>query len=145
MIESTSAERGAKRRVLVGKTLEAGIKLDGGEVKAVREGRVDWRSSFVRLREDGAYIHGLKIFRYSKDARRTVNVERVRKLLLNKEEINQLRGQLSRKGTLVVPLKVDNKSKYIKLLLAVGRGKKKYDHRREKMREQQEREMKAWG
>lgn len=147
MIESSSAERRIKRRLAVGTTLEAGIKLDGGEVKAIRAGRVDWRSGFVRLREDGAYIQGLKIFRYPKDARRVVEVERVRKLLLNKEEINHLRGLLSRKGTQIVPLKVDARNKYIKILLAVGRGKKKYDHRREKMREQQEREIKreTWG
>lgn len=147
MIESSSAERWVRRRLAAGATLEAGIKLEGGEVKAVREGRIDWRGSFVRLREDGAYIHGLKIFRYAKDARRVVEVERVRKLLLNKEEINHLRGLLSRKGTLILPLKVYNKGRYIKLLLAVGRGKRKYDHRREKIAQQQEREIQreTWG
>lgn len=144
-IKSLSAERQIRRRLTLGKTWEAGIKLDGGEVKAVREGRIDWRGSFVRLRSEGAYLQGLKIFRYSKDARRVVDIERVRKLLLKKEEINHLRGVLSRKGALIVPLQVYNKGKYIKVLLAEAYGKKKYNHRREKMRQQQEREMQNWG
>lgn len=147
MVESSSAERQIAHRFALGKTLEAGIKLDGGEVKAVRERRLDWRGGFVRLREGEVYLYGLKIFRYPKDRRRTVEIERVRKLLLKKEEIDNLRVFLARKGTVVVPLRVYNKEGYIKVLLGMGRGKKKYDHRREKIKEQQERDMKneLWG
>lgn len=129
MIKSDSAERWTKRHFDVGKTLEAGIKLTGAEVKSVRENRVDWRGGFVRVRNGQALIHNLKIFRYSKDGRVETGSERDRVLLLKKQEINQLAGYLSQKGTTIVPLKVYSNGPYIKVLLTITKGKKQYDHR----------------
>lgn len=131
MIKLGKGERFVRRQFAVGKQFEAGIKLFGAEVKAVKEGRVDWRGSFVRFRNGEAFVVGLKIFRYSKAGSTELNPERVRKLLLNKAEIHSLTGILSRKGVVIFPLKVYSHGGIIKIEIGIGRGKREYDHRKE--------------
>lgn len=141
MIKLNRGERFVRRQYEVGKRFEAGIKLLGSEVKAVKEGKVDWRGSFVRIRNGEAYIVGLKIFRYSKADSADYNPERTRKLLLNKSEIDSLSGILSRKGIAIFPLKVYSRGGIIKVELGIGRGKKEFDHRKELKKRQMEEDI----
>lgn len=141
MIKLEKGERFVRRQFEVGQRFEAGIKLFGAEVKAVKERKVDWRGSFVRLRDGEAYLVGLKIFRYSKADGADCNPERIRKLLLNKSEINSLSGILSRKGMVIFPLKVYNRGGIIKVELGIGRGKREFDHRQELKKRQLEEDI----
>ncbi len=137
-----SAVRWVHHHYEVGTRFEAGIKLLGTEVKAVREGRVDLRGSFVRVRDGEAVLTGAKIYKYSKDgSSRLYDPERPRVLLLNKAEIRSIGGLLGQKGVVIVPLKIFSTHRIIKVELGISRGKKKYDHREDLKKRQQERDI----
>ncbi len=137
-----SAVRWVHHHYEVGTRFEAGIKLLGTEVKAVREGRVDLRGSFVRVRDGEAVLTGAKIYKYSKDGSgRLYDPERPRVLLLNKAEIRSIGGLLGQKGVVIVPLKIFSTHRIIKVELGISRGKKKYDHREDLKKRQQERDI----
>ena len=107
----------------------AGIVLRGYEVKAVREGNVNMTGSYVTVAEDGVYVVGLHIGRYSKLSQ-IINDDalgRSRKLLLNTGEIAQIRRHLSEKGKTVVPLALLLKNNLVKLEIALVKGMKKHE------------------
>lgn len=121
--------------------VEAGIKLIGTEVKALREGKGNLRGSYVAVISGEAFILGLKIGRYSKGGKDQHEEERTRKLLLTKKELKSLSGVLSQKGLTIVPLKIYTKGRLIKVGLGVVKGKKKYDKREVIKKRQIERDI----
>ncbi len=107
---------------------EAGIVLFGQEVKSIRTGRINLSGSYVSLKDSELYLVGVKIPPYQpNNAGAGYNEERLRKLLLNKKEINELTGKAKQKGFSLIPLKVYDKSGRIKLEFGLAKGKKKYD------------------
>lgn len=117
-------------------TFEAGIKLAGTEVKAVRSGKVQLKDSYVELRNGQAYLVGAHISPYSHGNRENHEPEAVRKLLLKRREIERLFGRSQLKGLTVIPLSVYLKGNWIKLEIGLAQGKKLYDKREsEKVRE----------
>jgi len=109
---------------------EAGLCLHGHEVKSIRERRVNLKDSFVRVMRNEAFLINCHISPYSKiqgyvDSEPT----RMRKLLLNRSEINKLMGQSARKGYAIIPLRLYFKKGHVKVEIALGQGKKQYDKR----------------
>ena len=114
-------------------TLEAGIVLEGSEVKALREGRINLKDSFIRIIKDEAFIFNMHISHLNTaHATYKPDEKRERKLLLHKKEINKLNEQVMKKGISVVPLKLYfNKRNIAKLQIASAKGKKLYDKRQD--------------
>ena len=119
---------------------EAGIALVGTEVKSLRMGKCSIKESFVRIEDDGVYIHGMHISPYEKGNIFNKDPLRTRKLLLHKREINKLRGAIAQKGYTIVPLQVYFKESLVKVEIGLAKGKKLYDKRADIAKKDQRRE-----
>lgn len=109
---------------------EAGIVLQGWEVKAIRDGRVQLKESYVIIRDGEIYLLGMHV---SPLATASTHIHpdatRTRKLLLKASEISKLIGKVEQRGYTMVPLNLHYKNGLIKLDFALGRGKKQFDKR----------------
>jgi len=110
----------------------AGLVLYGYEVKAVREGSVNFEGSLVTVMRGEAYVVNLHIGRYSSQSQkyREKDARRTRKLLLNKKEVLKLAQAISLKGRFAVPLALISQRNLVKLELGVVRNKKQYEKKR---------------
>lgn len=120
-------------------SFEAGIALLGSEVKAVREGKVTLKDSYAVIQRGEIFLQKVHISHYSPASRFNHDLERPRKLLLHRWEINRLLGQAEQKGLTMVPLKIYFKRGRAKVELALVRGKKFYDKREDIARRDAER------
>lgn len=110
-------------------TLEAGIALQGTEVKSLRLGRVNLRDSFAKVERGEVFLHGVHISPYEQGNRFNHDPLRVRKLLLHKREIRRLIGKVREEGYTLIPTKLYFKNGRCKVELALAKGKKLYDKR----------------
>lgn len=109
---------------------EAGLELLGTEVKSLRAGQGKLEGSHVIVRGGEAYVVGMHIPPYQpKNTDKDYDPDRSRKLLLSKKEIASIQTQEAQKGLTIVPLKVYNRGKVLKLSIAVARGRKAHDKR----------------
>lgn len=109
---------------------EAGLVLSGAEVKSIKNGRMSLTGSYVNFHNGEPYIIGASIAPYQpKNQPPDYDPSRSRKLLLNKKEIDYLSGKTKQKSLTLVPLKVYNKGRRIKIEIGLARGKKQYDKR----------------
>jgi SsrA-binding protein len=106
---------------------EAGINLYGHEVKSVRLGKADLGGSFVRIIGSEAYLVNAKIFPYQPGQVEGYDDRRTRKLLLHKQEIIALKSKTDGANLTLVPVSLYLKHGFVKLEVALGKGKKKYD------------------
>lgn len=106
---------------------EAGINLYGSEVKAIRDGHADLTGSFVRVIGSEAYLVNAKVFPYKFAQIENYDEKRTRKLLLHKKEIIALKSKIEGEKLAIVPLSIYTHGRYIKLELALGKGKKKFE------------------
>src|SRR3989344_7832340 len=121
---------------------EAGLVLQGQEVKSIRKGHINLAGSYVVFKQGEPYLIGAKIPAYQpKNTPADYNPERLRKLLLNKKEINRLIAKSNEKGFSIVPLKVYTKNGRIKLEFGVAKGKKKYDKKEKIKKRDTDREV----
>ncbi len=109
--------------------LEAGIALAGTEIKAIRKGFANITDSYVRIKNNEAYIINMFIDKYEEGNNFNHEPTRERKLLLHKKEIRKLLEQVTREGYSLIPLKLYLNQGKAKLLVGVARGKKLYDKR----------------
>jgi SsrA-binding protein len=121
--------------------IEAGLVLQGTEVKAIREGRVQLREAYAAVREGEVFLYDCHVGAYSHTGYAGHDPMRPRKLLLNKREIKRLVGKLTLKGLTVVPLRLYIKRGRVKVELALAEGKKLHDRRETERRKDAEREM----
>lgn len=122
--------RRARRDYEVSDTFEAGIQLQGTEVKSLRAGRANIAHAYVAIRNGEAYLMNADIAEYESGNRFNHNATRPRKLLMHRREINKLQAGVQREGMTLVPLKLYfNKRGRVKLLLGLARGRKKADKR----------------
>jgi SsrA-binding protein len=123
------------------KRFNAGIVLKGNEVKAIREGKVDFEGSYIKVFKNEVYVVNLNIGRYSKQSKEssTYDERRERKLLLNKNEIAEVNRDISEKGKTAVPLSLVLSNNKIKLEFAIVKGKKEF----EKKQTAKERQIRA--
>jgi SsrA-binding protein len=124
-------------------TFEAGVALQGTEVKAAREGRVNLRDSYCKLEGAQAWLLGAHIGQYSHGGSASHDPTRPRKLLLHREELNKLLGRTTERGLTIVPLRMYFKHGRIKLAVALAKGKKTFDKRETIRRRETERETRA--
>lgn len=110
-------------------TYEAGIVLEGSEVKSIRAGGVNINDAFVIIKNGEVFIKNAYIKPYEKTSSFAPNQLRNRKLLLNRQEINKLDRQLVVKGYSLIPTKVYLKDGLVKVEIGVAKGKKLYDKR----------------
>jgi SsrA-binding protein len=109
---------------------EAGIMLQGTEVKSLREGRVNLQDSYASVRGSEMFLHQCHISPYSHGNIANHDPTRVRKLLMHKAEINKLLGKTQQKGLTLIPLRIYfSKRGYAKVELGLAKGKKLYDRR----------------
>ena len=109
---------------------EAGLVLKGAEVKSIKNGRVNLTGSYVNLHNSELYLIGAYIAPYQpKNQPADYDPARSKKLLLRKKEISYLTGKIKQKGLTLIPLKVYNKGRRVKLEFGLARGKKQYDKR----------------
>ena len=111
-------------------TLEAGIVLKGSEVKAIRDGKINIKDSYVIISDGEAYLLNSHINPYKYSTYDRPEPTRKRKLLLHRREIDKLSGKLQTKGLTLVPLKVYFKNGKIKVEIGLAKGKKNFDKRR---------------
>jgi len=114
----------------ISETIEAGIVLNGTEVKSLRLKKVNVSDAYAKMMNGEAFIIGLNISPYEMANRFNHDPVRERKLLLHKKEIKRLTGKLKEKGFTLVPIKMYFKNGKVKVLLGLGKGKAKYDKRR---------------
>ena len=114
-------------------TLEAGIELLGSEVKSLRAGKGSIADAYALDNEGEIYLHNTYIPEYKQSSYNNHDPRRLRKLLLNKKEINKIIGKINRDGFTVVPTKIYFNSKGIaKVNIAIAKGKKLHDKRQTK-------------
>ena len=121
----------------------AGIVLAGHEVKAVREGKVNFEGSHVEIKDNEPYVVNLHIGRYSKQSttKKPYSEIRPRKLLLNKKEIEKIKREILEKGKTAVPLAVLLQHNIIKIELATVKGKKEFEKKQTTKEKQIKRDM----
>ncbi|SJZ41238.1 SsrA-binding protein SmpB [Selenihalanaerobacter shriftii] len=121
--------RKAKHEYHIEETYEAGIVLQGTEVKSIRQGRVNLKDSFAIVEDGELFLYNMHIAPYKQGNRYNHDPERVRKLLLHKREIRSLIGKTREKGYTLVPLNLYFKRNIVKVKLALGKGKNIHDKR----------------
>lgn len=125
----------------LGDELVVGLELTGPEVRAARDGHVQLKGSYVNTSKSELWLIGASFslkLNEKGSASRTVDT-RPRKLLIHKKQLDGLRAQ-KKQGLTIVPVRLLNRQRYIKLVIATGRGKKRYDKRETIKRREQERE-----
>ncbi len=120
----------ARHDFFIENRVEAGLSLEGWEVKSLREGRVQLKESYVQFRDGEAWLTGAHISPLA-SASTHVNPDpvRPRKLLLHRRELDQLRGAIERRGYTAIPLELHWTRGKAKLEIGQARGKKSYDKR----------------
>ncbi|MCC7042576.1 MAG: SsrA-binding protein SmpB [Acidobacteria bacterium] len=141
--ELVSDNRKARHDYHLLETFEAGMVLEGTEVKAIREGRVNLRDAYCKLEGGEAWVIGLHIGAYSHAGYGVHDPIRKRKLLLNRSELNKLLGKTTEKGLTVVPLKMYITKGRVKLAVALAKGKNTIDKRETIRKREVERETRA--
>ena len=124
-----ASNRRARHDYDVLETFEAGLQLKGTEVKAAREGRVQLKDSYVEVRDGQAWLVGAHISPYSHGNRMNHDPDRDRRLLLHRREIDRIFGRTLMQGQTAVPLAVYTQGNWIKIEVALAKGRKLYDKR----------------
>lgn len=110
-------------------TYEAGLVLTGSEVKSLRNKDVQLKDAYISFRGDEAFLQNAHIAEYKASSYNNHAPERLRKLLLNRKELEEIYGALREKGYSCVPLKIYFKNGRAKLEIALAKGKKTHDKR----------------
>lgn len=110
---------------------EAGIALEGNEVKSIRAGSANIKDAYVRIKDGEAFIYNMHISPYEKASSWAQQPLRIRKLLLHKKEILKLMSFVMQKGFTLVPLSLYLKKGKVKIEVGAAKGKKLYDKREE--------------
>ena len=121
--------RKAKFDYFIEKEVEAGILLTGTEIKSVRKGSVDLKDTYIRIKNNEAFIINMYIAKYEEGNIFNHDERRTRKLLLHKKEILKLKENIKIEGYSIIPLKLYFKKDKVKILIGIGKGKKNYDKR----------------
>ena len=119
---------------------EAGIELVGSEVKSIKAGQTSIKEAFIRIINDEIFIMGMSVTPWKYGSIYNPEERRVRKLLLNKSEIRKIHEKVKQKGYTIVPLNVHLSRGYVKVEIALARGKKNYDKREDLAKKDQKRD-----
>ncbi|MBC8388277.1 MAG: SsrA-binding protein SmpB [Actinobacteria bacterium] len=134
--------RKALRDFFILNTYEAGIVLEGCEVKSIRNHRLNLKDSYGRIRNDELLLYNMHISPYSKSRAEDINPTKTRKLLMHRREIGRIAGKLIDRSLTLVPLRVYMIKNKVKVELALAKGKAKRDKRRDIQNREHELEIK---
>ncbi len=126
---TVATNRRARHEYDILEVVEAGLVLRGTEVKALRDGQVNFRDAYATVRNGEAWLVGCHISPYSHGTDANHDPDRDRKLLLHRREIARLAGKVAERGLTLVPLRIYFKGGRAKLELGLARGKKLHDKR----------------
>lgn len=135
--------RRARREYSIETTFEAGLMLAGTEVKSVRAGRANLIDAYANIKDGEAFLHSLDIAPYENASHFNHEPRRKRKLLLHRQEIQKLTIKIKERGYTLIPLDLHFKGGFVKVTLALAKGKKQYDNRQEIIAKQERREMRS--
>ena len=122
-------------------TYEAGIVLQGTEIKAIRAARVNLKDSYARIHNGEVFLYSMHVSPYEQGNRYNHEPLRTRKLLLHKKQIAKLIGETKEAGYALVPLKLYLKNGFAKVLIGLAKGKKKYDKREDLKQKEAKRDI----
>jgi SsrA-binding protein len=122
-------------------TFEAGLALTGSEVKSLRQGGGSIAEAHARIKGGEVWLEGMNIIVYNEASYNNHDPLRSRKLLLKKNEIDEIAKGLERKGLTLIPLKLYFKNGWAKLNVGLARGKKNYDKRETQAKREAKREI----
>ncbi len=127
--KNIAVNRKARHEYAIIQTYEAGIVLQGTEVKSLRLGKANLVDSYANLKDGEVWLVGAHISVYEQGNINNHEPTRTRKLLLNKSEIRKLIGKVKEKGLTLIPLRLYFKDGKVKVEIALAKGKKVYDKR----------------
>lgn len=128
-MKTIAVNKKARFNYFISDEIEAGIVLEGSEVKSIRCGNVSLNESFVIIKNGEIFLKNAYIKAYDKAGVFIPDSRRNRKLLLNKQEILKLEKKIEVQGYTIVPLKIYLNGNLVKVQIGVGKGKKLYDKR----------------
>ncbi len=140
-IKIATQNRKARHDYEILETWEAGLALQGTEVKSLRMGNANLKDSYARVQNGEIFLYNFHISPYEKESHFNHDPLRIRKLLLHRKEIRKLTGRVEEKGLTLVALKVYFKTGKAKVELALARGKKLYDKREDIAKRDMQREL----
>ena len=129
--KNITVNRKARHEYSILQTIEAGIVLVGTEVKALRQGKANLVDSYSKIQNGEIWLVNANISEYTQGNINNHDPRRERKLLLNKSEIKKLTSNINEKGLTLIPLRLYFKKGKVKVELALAKGKKVYDKRRD--------------
>ena len=121
--------------------VEAGIELQGSEVKSLRAGRGNLRDAFARVDKGQLWLYGLDVAPYAQAGPWAPEPKRVRRLLMHRAEIRRLEGKVARKGFTLVATRLYWKDSLVKVEIALAQGKQAFDKRETIKKRQAQREL----
>jgi len=142
MSESYSKNKKAYHDYEILETYEAGIVLNGDEVKSIRAHNANLKGAFVDVTKEEAFINEAHISKYKFSSRQVFEPVRKRKLILHKKEVDKIEKEIHEKGVTAIPLELYAKGGLIKLKLGICRGKKMFDKRQTLKKKDQNMEIK---
>ena len=129
--KNITVNRKARHEYTILQTIEAGIVLVGTEVKSLRQGKANLVDGYAKIENGEVWLVNAHISEYTQGNINNHDPRRERKLLLNKSEIRKLIGKTKEKGLTLIPLRLYFKNGKVKVELALAKGKKVYDKRRD--------------
>lgn len=145
MIKVIATNRKAYHDFFIEDTYEAGIELQGSEVKSIRMGAINLKDSYATINNDNQLmLINAHISPYSKGSHFNPEPRRTRRLLMHKDEIRKLRQKIIEKGYTLIPVKVYFKTGLCKIEIGLAKGKAGPDKRRAIMDKEQEREIQRY-
>jgi SsrA-binding protein len=140
-VKVVASNRRARHDYEILDQVEAGLVLEGSEVKSLREGKAQLKDSFAHIRDGEAFLIGAYIAPYDFSRGGGHDPERTRKLLLNRREIDRLGARVAEQGLTLIPLDLHFRSGRVKVNLGLARGKNTIDKRDTLKERDQKREM----
>ena len=140
-LKVVATNRKARHEYLILETYEAGLVLQGSEIKSIRAGQISLAQAYVSIDGKEAWLLNAHIAPYDQASHFNHDPLRQRKLLLHRSEIRKMWENVRQKGTTIIPLRVYLKDSHAKIEIAVARGKKLYDKRADIAKRDVEREI----
>ncbi len=136
-----ATNRKARHDFFLLETFEAGLALQGSEIKSIRAGQISIKEAYVRTDGREAWLVDAHIAQYDPASRQNHDPRRERKLLLHRKEIGKLWDEVRQKGVTIIPLSVYLKNGRAKVEIAVAKGKHNYDKRQDLAKRDAQREI----
>ena len=136
-----STNRKAFHDFLIFDKFEAGIVLTGTEIKSIRKGMLNLKDSFAKIEDNELFLYNMHISPYEHGNRYNHEPDRVRKLLLKKQEILKMLGKIKKESFTIVPLELYLSHGFAKIEIGLAKGKKLYDKREAITKKTQERDI----